>query len=103
MYIYIYTPLQVVGVDFSGRFVDAAMEIQAGKVLQYGSKKQVAKCPTEAEPSRVQFKQVCTVFPRVEPRASIPFWMAVVPGFKQGSIVNRTSFYLKLAFIMSIT
>ena len=79
MYIYIYTQLQVVGVDFCGRFVDAAIKIQAGKVLHYGSKNQVAKCPSEAEPSRVQFKQVN---PK-KPRDLIFFWVAVDPGFEQ--------------------
>ena len=49
--------MQVVGVDFCGRFIDAAMKIQNGKVLQYGSQ-QVAKLPSEADPSHVQFKQV---------------------------------------------
>ena len=43
--------------DFCGRFIDASMKIQRGKVLQYGSQ-QVAKLPSEADPSRVQFKQV---------------------------------------------
>ena len=48
---------QVVGIDFCGRFIDAAMKIQGGKVLQCGSQ-QVAKLPSQADPSRVQFKQV---------------------------------------------
>ena len=50
--------MQVVGIDFCGRFIDAAMKIQEGKVLQFGSQ-QVAKLPSETEPSRVHFKQVC--------------------------------------------
>ena len=49
--------VQVVGIDFSGRFIDAAMKIQGGKVLQCGSQ-QVAKLPSQTDPSRVHFKQV---------------------------------------------
>ena len=48
---------QVVGIDFCGRFIDAAMKIQGGKVVQYGSQ-QVARLPSQALPSRVQLKQV---------------------------------------------
>ena len=49
--------MQVVGIDVCGRFIDAAMKIQGGKVLQCGPQ-QVAKLPSQADPSRVQFKQV---------------------------------------------
>ena len=49
--------MQVVGIDYCGRFIDAAMKIQRGKVLQYGSQ-QVARLPSETRPSRVNFKQV---------------------------------------------
>ena len=49
--------VQVVGIDFCGRFIDAAMKIQGGKVLQCGSQ-QVAKLPSQTDPSRIQFKQV---------------------------------------------
>ena len=52
---------QVVGIDFCGRFIDAAIKIQEGKVLPYGSQ-QVAKLPSEADPQRVQFKQVWKQF-----------------------------------------
>ena len=47
----------MVGIDFCGRFIDAAMKIQGGKVVQYGSQ-QVARLPSQALPSRVQLKQV---------------------------------------------
>ena len=58
LYLYVlYCIIQVVGVDYCGRFIDAAMKIQGGKVVQYGSQ-QVARLPSEAQPSRVQFKQV---------------------------------------------
>ena len=48
---------QVVGIDYCGRFLDTAMKIQKGKVVEYGSR-QVAKLPSQSLPSRVQFKQV---------------------------------------------
>ena len=47
----------MVGIDYCGRFIDTAMKIQEGKVVQYGSD-QVAKLPSQTQPSRVQFKQV---------------------------------------------
>ena len=47
----------MVGIDFCGRFLDAAVRLREGKVVQYGSG-EVAKLPSESEPSRVQFKQV---------------------------------------------
>jgi formylglycine-generating enzyme required for sulfatase activity/SAM-dependent methyltransferase len=94
---------KVVGIDFCGRFIDAAMKIQGGKVLQCGPQ-QVAKLPSQADPSRVQFKQLTwvpneldgfdvAVFECVErlnePRGWLyKLWEVVVPG---GLLVITTS------------
>jgi 5-histidylcysteine sulfoxide synthase len=86
---------KVVGIDFCGRFLNTAMKIQKGKVVEYGSR-QVAKLPSQSQPSRVQFKQLTwvpneldgfdvVVFESVE-RLSEPrgwlykLWEVVLPG-----------------------
>ena len=45
--------------DYGGRFIDAALQLQKGVALEYGSGK-VAKVPEEegVEASKVVFKQV---------------------------------------------
>lgn len=49
----------MVAVDYSGRFIDAAMAIQAGKRVEFGEG-QVARLPADdgIDPARVTFKQV---------------------------------------------
>ena len=51
--------MQVVGVDFSGRFMEAALSIQKGEGVEFGGG-EVATLPTQhgAQPSRAVFKQV---------------------------------------------
>lgn len=94
---------KVVGIDYCGRFIDTAMKIQEGKVVQYGSD-QVAKLPSQTQPSRVQFKQLTwipnelegfnvAVFEYLErfnePRGWLyKLWEVVVPG---GLLVFTTS------------
>jgi 5-histidylcysteine sulfoxide synthase len=86
---------KVVGIDFCGRFIDAAMRIQEGKVIHYDAHK-VAKLPSQSNPAKVKFKQLTwvpnklegfdvAVFEGVE-RLSEPrgwlnkLWEVVVPG-----------------------
>ena len=53
------TYVQIVGVDFSGRFIDAAMNLQSGKTLSYGEGKVASLKSLEGtKPDRVTFKQV---------------------------------------------
>ncbi len=51
---------KVVGVDYSGKFIDAAVKLQQGKSLVFGSPKEVATVPIDngVDVSRVTFKQV---------------------------------------------
>lgn len=60
--------MQVVGVDYAGRYIDAAIQLQKGQVVEYGSPTKVAQVPRigGADPEKVTFKQVsilsqCTV------------------------------------------
>ena len=53
----------MVGIDFCGRFLDTAMKLHEGKVVQYGSMGEVAKMPSESHPSHIQFKQVSIIKP----------------------------------------
>ena len=48
---------KVTGVDYSGRFLDAAIAIQHGKPVQYGERK-VAAIPEGTNSNKVLFKQV---------------------------------------------
>ena len=47
--------------DYGGRFIDAAIQLQAGKTLEYGPSKKVAKLPENAgiDATKTIFKQVC--------------------------------------------
>ena len=52
---------QVVGVEYCGRFTDAAVQIQEGKSVAYTGEDGTrceAKLPEGAQPSKVVFKQV---------------------------------------------
>ena len=40
--------------------------------------------------------RMTTVFPRIEPRASISFREAIAPGSKRGRLINGAGFYLLL-------
>lgn len=48
---------KVTGVDYSGRFLDAAIRIQSGECVKYGEGK-AAALPQGSESSKVVFKQV---------------------------------------------
>ena len=51
----------MVGIEYSGRFTDAAVKIQAGKSVTFTGKdgaKCEAKLPVGADPAKVVFKQV---------------------------------------------
>ena len=55
---------QVVGVEYSGRFADAAVQIQEGRgVVYYGEDgtRCEARLPDHAQPNKVVFKQVSKV------------------------------------------
>ena len=59
MYIHTRT-LKVIGIDYCGRFIDTARQLQKGKELEYGADLQRrAKIPSDTQMSRVEFKQVC--------------------------------------------
>ena len=47
----------MVGVDYCGRFVNTAMQIQNNGVVQFGTKKE-AKLPDGVKPKNVNFVQV---------------------------------------------
>ena len=53
--------IQVVGVEYCGRFTDAALQIQEGRGVVYtgeGGARCEAKLPQGAQPNKVIFKQV---------------------------------------------
>ena len=52
---------QVVGVEYCGRFTDAAVQIQEGRSVAYTGEdgtKCEAKLPEGAQPNKIAFKQV---------------------------------------------
>ena len=49
--------MQVAGVDYCGRFVNIAMQIQNDGVVKFGTEK-VAKLPDGVKPKNVNFLQV---------------------------------------------
>lgn len=49
--------VQVVGVDYCGRFVDTAMQIQNNAVVKFGTRKE-AKLPDGVNANNVNFVQV---------------------------------------------
>ena len=58
--------MQVVGVDFCGRFLDAAVKIQRGEEVRYGPDDTVVRLPSVAglHLKKVDFKQVRETFDR---------------------------------------
>lgn len=63
---------KLTAVDYCGRFIDAAIRVQSGGVVQYGEGR-TAVLPQGAKPDNVKFVQV-NVFLNV----FLPVWMTVI-------------------------